>query len=113
MGHHHHHYQEGSCNVSDCACACHKQKSSCCHQDECHEHGSFAKELLELADEAWMEVLKEKIKENIKSGIGKNLDELAKLVSEANHSRWKHKMCKEKSCDSFECKIDEFFKRES
>jgi len=53
--------------------------------------------LLEIADLAWMEVLKEKIKEHIKATDPK-LDELAKIVSEANHKRWKQKMQKEKSC---------------
>jgi len=71
--------------------------------------------LLEIADMAWVEVLKEKIKEHIKANDPK-MDELAKIVSEANHKRWKHKMEKEKCfeehdkcCEDFEHQLCQLF----
>lgn len=66
---------------------------------------------MDLADEAWMEVLKEKIKDNIKSSQKKNLDELAKLVSESNGMRWKHKLQEEKVCDDYEEKLNNLLKK--
>ena len=64
---------------------------------------------------AWAEVLKEKIKEHIKNSDSK-IDQLAKIVAEANHQRWKHKMEKEKCyaehevcCEDFEDQLYELF----
>ncbi|MFI5344211.1 MAG: hypothetical protein ACHQUC_08330, partial [Chlamydiales bacterium] len=52
-------------------------------------------------DLAWMEVLKEKIKEHILAN-DKKINELAKIVAEANHKRWMHKIDKKKCCDQAE-----------
>jgi hypothetical protein len=95
-GHHHHHHHDDEC--------CHEH-----HHD--HEHGGFAEQLLELADEAWMEVLKEKIKKHIESGDGKNLDELAKLVSDANHQRWSSKLAENNTKHNFKDKLENFFSK--
>jgi hypothetical protein len=55
-----------------------------------------------------MEVLKEKIKENIRASA-KNMDELARIISEANHERWKKKIEYSQCSGSFESKLGEFF----
>lgn len=55
---------------------------------------------LQLADEAWTEVLKEKIKEHIKAE-SKAIDQFAKLVAEANYERWKKKT-QEKGLDNMD-----------
>lgn len=111
MGHDHCHH-EGSCSihqgqVEPCGCCCH-------HKDGSHscgdEHKNFSQELLQLADDAWMEVLKEKIKEEILSSSGKHLGKLAKLVSEANNTRWKNKLAQSKTCEDFNHKVTEFFR---
>lgn len=65
-----------------------------------------------MADEAWMEVLKEKIKAQVIALNGKNLDELAKVVAETNNARWKAKMSKQKRIEDFDAKIDEFCKKD-
>jgi len=57
-----------------------------------------------------MEVLKEKIKENIKAN-SKNMDELARMISEANHERWKKKMDEKSCCGCFEEKLKNFFEQ--
>lgn len=101
QGSHHHH--------SGCCC-CGQQHSSGCGSDSCDGHeGDFAKMLLELADEAWMEVLKDKIKQQIEESDGQNLEALAKLVSQSNGARWQHKLAKKKACKEFGCKIEKFF----
>lgn len=108
MSHHHHcHSHEGhhdSCcaeeSCDECCCSCHHHH---------HEHNSFADDLLELADEAWMEVLKEKIKDHIRTKNGAHLDKLAKLVSEANNSRWSHRLSSQTEAGEFQDKIHDFF----
>lgn len=97
-GHHHHHH--GEC--------CHGSHDTCCHH---HEHEDFAHELLDLADEAWMEVLKEKIKDQIRENNGKHLDALAKLVAESNNVRWKNKLSLQNTWGDFKAKVDAIFKK--
>lgn len=108
---------------SSCGCGCQSSKS-CCSEQECGKNqscgcsscksscgegsGGFAHKFLELADQAWKEVLKEKIKKHIEVE-SKNLDELAKLISDANHERWKKKMESSHCCGCFEEKLENFF----
>ena len=111
-----HKSHQSSCCDASCGCGCQSQK---CHSSCSSSCGSScddkAKKLLEIADMAWVELLKEKIKEHIKANDPK-LDELAKIVSEANHHRWKHKMesvrCSSgasKCCDDYKKKLQELF----
>lgn len=102
---------------------CHSNESSCCSNQECqcqcaccsgkqscssgHEDGY--KWFLEVADEAWTEVLKEKIKEHILATQKDRMTDLAKLVSEGNNQRWKSKMDKKKVCAEFSEKLHHFF----
>lgn len=99
-------------------CQCeHGSHESACHEHEgCGHHScgsekkecDWAHQFLELADEAWMEVLKEKIKEHIRSDA-KHLDELAKIISEANNEKWRGKMEKKQRCSCYEEKLRNFF----
>jgi GTP-dependent phosphoenolpyruvate carboxykinase len=104
---HSHNDQSGSC------CRSHEeQEHGECHDschDSCHdeENYDFTKVLLELADEVWMEVLRDKIKEQIISSNGKHLDKLAATVAEANNARWKSKMAAKKMCHEYKDKIEQ------
>jgi hypothetical protein len=60
--------------------------------------------MLELADMAWMEVLKEKMKEHIRNNDHK-IDELAKIVCETNHQRWQGKMAAQRVKMEYEQKL--------
>jgi hypothetical protein len=93
---------------ADHSCCSHHSHHS--HQDCCHEHQDFAHHLTEMADEAWMEVLKEKIKANIVKTHGSHLDELAAIVAQSNGERWKSKMTLEKTNKDFKEKVAAFFK---
>ncbi len=62
-----------------------------------------------MADEAWMEVLHDKIKAQILATSGSHLDKLAKIVADANKERWQHKLGKQKSCDDYKEKVSNFF----
>lgn len=84
-----------------CGCSCHS--CTCCSQNQgggC-DHG---KKLLEIADLAWMEALKEKIKQHILASDHK-IDEIAKIVGEANRDLWRHKMDKVKVKENYECRL--------
>ncbi len=101
-GHHHHHH---CCDEQECSCCHHHDEDSCGKED-------FADQLLQLADEAWMEVLKEKIKAHVTKSNGAQLEKLAKVVAEANKDRWRLKLASKKGCEDFHCKIADFFKHE-
>lgn len=77
-----------------------------CGQGSCN----YAEKFLELADHAWMELLKEKIKEHINQSHT-NIDELARLIAEANHERWQKKMEDKQCCGGYEEKLKNFFKQ--
>lgn len=108
--HAHHH---DACESHGDACASDKSHGdSCCsspHHHHHHEEDSFSRQLLELADEAWMEVLKEKIKDQIREHNGANLEKLAQIVAETNNHRWKNKLDQKHSCNAFKDKLHEFF----
>ncbi len=109
MGHDSH----GSCSQGSCSCSqgcsSKKQGGNCCGcqncKCSCHQNGKYADELLQLADDAWMELLKEQIKEEIRTNGGDQINQLAKLVSTANHARWKDKMQSKKDHENFECQL--------
>lgn len=108
MGHH----QNG------CGCCCSGQSAGqCCgsagsHEHHCdseHEHAEeTCHKLLDIADQAWMEVLKEKIKDHIRTNDRK-IDEMAKIISEANHERWQRKMAKKRACEEYKEKLKGLF----
>lgn len=91
------------CSNKECGCKCRTQ-----HTDD-EKHGKFSNWFLEVADEAWMEVLKEEIKKHIWETQGDRMKELAKIVSETNSHRWKNKMEKKRGCQEFKEKICGFF----
>jgi len=66
-----------------------------------------------MADEAWMCLLKDKIKQKIESLSGEHLSELADIVATSNHKRWSDKMAASDAVDDYEDKIAEFFSRHS
>lgn len=107
MSHHHHcsdgscsshSHGGGSCSDESCNCCCHRSCNCSCH----HGSGKYSDQLLKLADEAWMEVVKEKIKDNIKKTSSEHLDQLAQLVSKTNKQRWIGIMAQAQNSEDFE-----------
>ncbi len=94
--------------MKDC-CRHEEEEEDFCHDDE----GSCSKEeyFLEIADCAWTEVLKDKIKEHILQNQGDRLTELAKIVSEANGKRWKGEMEGKQAMMEFAEQIHNFFSK--
>lgn len=70
-------------------------------EQECNMH----EKLLCLADEAWKEVLKEKIKQEIEKSSGAKLSQLAKVVAEANGRKWAFMIQGKKACDDFKTQV--------
>jgi hypothetical protein len=98
MSHHH------ECH-SDSSCEAEHQHECCCHHAcacECHKKHKYYDELLALADDAWMEVLKDLIKEDIIKKSGDHLKQLAELVSQTNHKRWSAKMEEKSTTEHFQ-----------
>ena len=96
-------------------------KETCCSQEHvCHEKNvchekegtcSNGDWFLEVADCAWTEVLKDKIKEHILSTHNDRMTELAKIVAEGNNQRWQHKLAKKHACAEFKEKLLRFFSK--
>src|SRR6266404_4137074 len=103
-----HHNNHHSCPIHGdhpcCSCTCPEHKPQ-----ETHEHGDFAHQMLEMADQAWMEVLKEKIKEQIIAQSGDKLDQLAKIVAASNNERWQHKLALHQIVHDYEDKVHSYF----
>lgn len=89
-----------------CSCkVCQENKGSCSSKQEesCHR----ACQLLALADEAWLEVLKEKLKERIRAH-DQRIDQLADVIAETNRQRWHNKMSEDQVRYDYANKIKEF-----
>jgi len=70
---------------------------------------SYEDKFLNLADEAWMELLKEKIKARIEQYQGENLNRLAEIVTNANKEKWKQKISAEYNHEEFKNSLKDFF----
>lgn len=88
---------QGSGHCTETA-ATHGGDSECCNAPE---------KLLCLADEAWKEVLKDKIKQEIEKNSGAKLDALAKLVANANQQKWAYMIEGKQKCESFKDQVKE------
>lgn len=115
-----HHHKHGGCHdhdsccsddkcCDDPSCSCHHHHNHHHHKDDecCHE--DFAQHLLHVADCAWMELLKEKIKQQIATTCGDQLDQIAKVVAESNQSRWNHKTSLIKIQHEYKDKLQDIF----
>ncbi len=113
MSHEHHHGCCCSGSHSHEHCHCHGSGACGSHHGACacpchHEHNHAAM-LLKLADEAWLEVVKEKIKEEIRKNSNDHTSQLAKVVAEANHKRWAEKMAAKKCEAEYEEQLKRIF----
>lgn len=98
------------CGSKEGCCSCQESQCSCpCHESSCEEECGKEEFFLSVADEAWTEVLKDKIKEHILSTQDDRMTELAKIVAEANGARWRNKMEKKQGCMMFDEQLARFF----
>ena len=94
---HSHHEAQG------CGCSCH---SCTCCSDGHEERGCDPHRLLAIADAAWLEALKEKIKQNILAS-DHQIDEIAKIIGETNCDLWHQKLAKVKTEKKYESRLCE------
>lgn len=100
-------------NIYECSkegigsCGCGNRIHPHYHNSEgsCH----CAEKFLEVADEAWKEVLKEKIKAKIIAKKGEHIEKLAEIIAIANGEKWKHKISAKTKCNEFKENLKEFF----
>lgn len=91
--HHEEHYKCGDkisheCQEKDCGCA---------------------ERFLNVADEAYLELLKEKIKVKIEKEKGDELEKLAEIVAKANNEKWKYKLAIKVKCEEYKNNLKEYF----
>jgi hypothetical protein len=100
------------CTDKDCSQHFHSHSKEhctcCCHQGcacSCHKKQKYTDQLFKLADEAWMEVLKEKIKDEIRQKAGDHLSQLAQLTANSNQKRWKDELDEKKNLEEFDASL--------
>ncbi len=99
-----HRYQnEGHCSCG-CGCGCGSH-----HHNDGEESCKCTEKFLEIADEAWKEVLKEKIKAKIIAYKGEHMDKLAEMIAKANGEKWKNKISSKIKGNEFKDNLKEFF----
>ena len=79
------------------------------HMPHVEEHCHCKEKFLKFADEAWAELLKDKIKANIEKEHGEHITKLAEIVSKANGEKWKHKISIKVKKEEYENSLKEFF----
>ena len=89
---------DSCCNTND--------KDQCNSTDQCCD---MPEKLIQLADEAWYEVMKDKLKKEIEATCGEKLDKLAQIVASTNNARWGHKIQGKVMCDEYKNSIKELF----
>ncbi len=79
------------CNLDE-TCTTQASTTDCCDMPE---------RLLKLADDAWFEVLKEKIKEEINANCDGKMAEIAKLVASSNQAKWGNMIQGKVQCEEY------------
>ena len=96
------------CEESKCGCGSESSccESSCgCNDSCCDSEMSKGKMFMNLAEEAWMELMKEKMKAAIEKASGPKMDKAAQVAVEASIAHWADKKKKEAVCAEFEEKL--------
>jgi hypothetical protein len=109
--------EKGSCPSCETDSSC---GHSSCHSHECSQCAemkhqmvdccSIAHQLVAVADQAWLEVLKEKIMDHIRSSDSK-IDQIAEIVAEANHHRWQNKLSEKQNCANYAKRLIELLRQ--
>lgn len=93
---------EGTCSTETCT-TMKKNDSDCCNMHE---------EMLSLADEAWMELMKEKMKAEIDKVSGTHMEKVAKLVMEANFAKWSDLIKAKAKCNEYKDNLNKLMTEE-
>jgi len=98
--------ENGNCKAEEC-CGNGGCKCGCCSEEE----WNLKEELDELAERAWMNVVRKKMEDAIEKESGKKLDKVALIAVEHAMRAWKMMMengkMEEKEAEEYEKKLDE------
>lgn len=92
-----------------CKCGEHCQCGDKPRQEHHEEHCHCEEKFMKIADEAWMELLKEKIKAEIEKKQGDSLEKLAEIITKANSEKWRHKITIKSKCEEYKNNLKDFF----
>ncbi len=84
-------------NEEICTCGTHPANEEC----------DMSGKLICLADEAWSELLKEKMKAEIQKSCGEDMDKIAKFVTDTNNARWSYMIKGKAKCEEYKQKLKE------
>lgn len=94
----------------------HENKTCSCGCGSSHDggegHCNCAEKFLEIADEAWVEVLKDKIKSKIIAHKGEDMDKLAEIIAKANGKKWCNIIASKTNCREFKEHLKDFFTKD-
>lgn len=113
MSHHHHCHSHDHHHNCCCEHEHHHRHNCCCEHEHCcnghhHQYDDFSSQLLEIADEAWLELMMEKIKKVIEKTNGSQMDQLAKVVAKTNKKCWESKVCTNECKEDYRKTIKDF-----
>jgi hypothetical protein len=80
-----------------------------CGDKSDHGECDWSEKLLRMADQAWKEVLIDKIKAEIEKNESEQLQKLAEIVANANGEKWQHKMAAKMKCEDYRETVKDFF----
>ena len=96
------------CKISD---SCESTNVAHKKYKENHCCGNLADNIKILADKAWSEMLKEKIKKQYEDRMGEKMDEIAKVAADAAIECWKHKIEAKKSVEEHDSKLQSVLRK--
>ena len=80
------------------------------HEETCSkECCDWSEKFLKFADEAWKELLQEKIKAIIEKEHGSHLEKLAEILAKANKERWEYKITAKMKHKEYKETLKEYF----
>ncbi len=71
-------------------CCSEEKESTCCGEEK--DCGSHSEEMMELAHQAWEDLMMDKMKVHYEAQKGESMDKVAKISVEACSEFWKHKI---------------------
>ncbi|GEM_PF-1832071 len=81
------------------------KENACCDEKSCDEPMDKGKYMMGLADDAWEELMKEKMKIALQKAKGEKMDKVAQICVEACIAYWSNKMKEESAWAEFNEKL--------
>lgn len=89
----------------DGACSTNKE----CGTNDCESKCEMSKMIFDLANDAWAELMKEKMKAHYEKAIGTRMDKVALVGVEGAIAYWEAQMSNKAKCAEFQDKLKKVF----